>query len=67
MDECKNMQCPFRINESGNVYHCDCAGCENKYTTDYIATNRTVSNEELKKMCGRQERRQNENGMERLV
>lgn len=49
MNKCKNMQCPFRINESGNVYHCDCAGCENRYTTDYIATNRTVSNEELKK------------------
>lgn len=40
MADCKNMQCPFRVNETSNVYRCDCTGCENRYGADYIARNR---------------------------
>lgn len=53
MADCKNMQCQFRVNETSNVYRCDCAGCERRYITDYIATNRTVTDEELRELSRR--------------
>ncbi len=54
MADCKNMQCPFRVNETSNVYRCDCTGCENRYGADYIATNRTLTDEELRELSRRE-------------
>ena len=55
MVDCKNMQCPFRVNETSNMYRCDSYGCDRRYTDDYgyIVSNRTLTDEELRELSRR--------------
>lgn len=55
MAECKNMQCPFRVNETSNKNRCDSYGCERRYidSCGYIVSNRTLTDEEVRKLSRR--------------
>ena len=49
--DCTNLSCPFRSNQTSNIYHCDCELCpraQNPYnTTIMITTNHTMTDLEL--------------------
>ena len=55
MADCKNMQCPFRVNETSNMYRCDSYGCDRRYIDSYgyIVSNRTLTDEELRELSRR--------------
>ena len=49
--DCFNHSCPFRINETLNVNHCECLACQNRSSSDFtITSNRTLTNDELAKL-----------------
>lgn len=38
MADCKNMNCPFRANDSSNKYRCECVACERRWDGSKITT-----------------------------
>lgn len=53
--DCKNMQCPFRVNGTSNRNRCDSYGCERRHIDSYgyIISNRTLTDEELRELSRR--------------
>ena len=46
--DCFNYSCPFRVNESSNIYRCECTVCQNRADGSYfITSNKTLTKEEL--------------------
>lgn len=50
--DCFNHSCPFRINETLNVNHCECVACQNRSNSAFtITSNRTLTDDELAKLA----------------
>lgn len=41
--DCYNQGCPFRVNQTSSVYHCDCIACPNRGTRDTLSYSTNTS------------------------
>ncbi len=42
--DCYSRNCPFRVNETSNIYGCECRACPNRIDGFYVFTsNRTLT------------------------
>lgn len=51
MNECRQVNCPFRSNSSSNVYGCEHIACPNRYDDSvmFITTDHTIMQKEVLK------------------
>lgn len=57
--DCFNHSCPFRVNETSNANRCECVACQNRNNSDFIASNRTLTNDELEMLSALRNRDKN--------
>lgn len=51
--DCYSRNCPFRVNETSNIYGCECRACPNRVGGFYVfASNRTLTPDEIAKLKG---------------
>lgn len=48
-EDCFNTDCPFRTNDTTNVYRCGYVACPNRDSHEYvIISNRTLTDQEIR-------------------
>ena len=58
--DCFNHSCPFRVNETSNANRCECVACQNRNNRYFIiASNRTLTNDELEMLSALRNRDKN--------